>query len=481
MASLKRTLSPMKALGTTISVTSVMTGIVPLTQNALGAGGPVMLVFGFAFASLMASSIALSLADIASGFPNVKGGLIEYSRRLAPPKLRRLSSWVTSTASCAFSFALFGTAAIQLATGSNPGRWVTVFIHIIISILFGAVNALHLNVDIVSMIWHLVGPIVVFLTIAASVRSPPTANWILTHFENQTGWASSFYVILLGLMQGAFTMTGYDAPIHTMHSIEDAAWKVPQGILFGFLISFAIGELLILTLLYGIGNLQEILNPAISGISSIEIFVHLIGNFGVACMIVIFMGTFFFCGQGILKACSTIGHELAVSGAFPKSQYLSQAMTSAVAMELNLVYCIPVALRLFFPSPTRFQSGPFSLGRYSRPIALIAITWSVLCVFIFSLPGFYPITAQDMNYASILLVATISIIIGYWYFSARHWFDLEQPLESQWLKSKAETMIEHTLPRAITSEGSPQERDLDEIENWLDHLERDLRDLRELK
>lgn len=53
-----------------------------------------MMVFGFAFASMMAFTIAVSLADIASGFPGVKGGLIEYSRRLAPEKYSRLSSWV---------------------------------------------------------------------------------------------------------------------------------------------------------------------------------------------------------------------------------------------------------------------------------------------------------------------------------------------------------------------------------------------------
>lgn len=84
----------MQALAATITVTSVMSGIVPLTQIALTSGGPVMMVFGFAFTSLMAFTMALSLADIASGFPNVKGGLIEYSRRLAPEKYKRLSSWV---------------------------------------------------------------------------------------------------------------------------------------------------------------------------------------------------------------------------------------------------------------------------------------------------------------------------------------------------------------------------------------------------
>src|SRR5690348_9191452 len=105
-------------------------------------------------------------------------------------------------------------------------------------------------------------------------------------------------------------MTGYDAPIHTMYNIKNAAWKVPQGIFIGFLVSFTMGTTLILTLLYGISDLSAIINPTISGVSAIEIFSHLIGHFGTTCIIVIFVGTFFFCGQGVLKACSQVGQEL---------------------------------------------------------------------------------------------------------------------------------------------------------------------------
>lgn len=119
-------------------------------------------------------------------------------------------------------------------------------------------------------------------------------------------------------------MTGYDAPIHTSYGIKDAALKVPQGILYGFMVSFTMGEILILTFLFGINDIKAIINPAVSGISAVEIFVLLISSFGTTCILVIFIGTFFFCGQGILKACSEIGLELAVSGAFPKSEYLSQ-------------------------------------------------------------------------------------------------------------------------------------------------------------
>ncbi|KAG0270804.1 hypothetical protein BGZ95_001511 [Linnemannia exigua] len=526
-------------------------------QITLTSGGPVIMVFGFVFVFLITSTIALSLADIASGFPNVKGGLIEYSRRLAPPRLRRISAWfvgwlhfaafVTGSSSCAFSFALFTSAAIQIATGYAPQRWITVLIHIIVSTLFGAINAYNIKIDMISVVWHVVGPIIVLLTIATANRNPPSATWVFTHFENQTGWSSSFYVTLVGLSQAAFTMTGYDAPIHTMYNVKNAAWKIPEGIFIGLLVSFTMGTLVIITLLYGINDLNAIVNPTISGVSSIEIFLHLIGHFGTTCIIIIFIGTFFFCGQGVLKACSQVGQELAVSGAFPKSKYLAkltpagqparmgwlsagiscaigllylfnttalQALTSAVASELNLVYTVPIGLRLFYPNPTVFQPGPFSLGCFRRPIALIAISWSIFGVFIFSLPGIYPVTIDNMNYASVLLLSTVGLTMGYWFFSARHWFDLDQNEGEKGTSSLAGGIsnVSGRVPSfrsggagvgeigcmrevrgglsgmtAASSssdmmieagtEGECDDKDLDEIENWIDHLERDLRSL----
>lgn len=140
----------------------------------------------------------------------------------------------TGATSCAFSFALFATSAIEIATGAVPQRWVTVLIHCIVSVAFGAINALHINVDLASgmldlmfkrscscgdsllirantpscpplnsraAVWHVLGPIVVLLTIAASSTHPPPPSWVFTHFENQTGWTNSFYVTLLGLVQ----------------------------------------------------------------------------------------------------------------------------------------------------------------------------------------------------------------------------------------------------------------------------------------
>ncbi|KAF9303390.1 hypothetical protein BGZ74_003828 [Mortierella antarctica] len=469
-------------------------------EQELASGGPVMMVFGFAFSGLMAFTIALSLADISSGFPNVKGGLIEYSRRLAPPHLKRISSWVvgwlhfsafvTGVTECAFSLALFATSAIEIATGVVPQRWVTVLIHVAVSIAFGFINAFKINIDMLSVAWHFMGPIVVLITIAASNKDPPSISWVFTHFENQTGFHNTLYVVLLGLVQGAFTMTGYDAPIHTAYNMPNAAWQVPQGIICGFLVSFFMGEVLILTLLFGIKgqDLASILNPVVTGNGVIEIF-------------------------GILKTVSEIGHELATKGAFPRSEYLAQvgpqgqparvgwlcvgmssfigmlylgnttllgAMSSALAIELNLVYTIPVALRLVYPNPSSFQPGPFSLGRFREPIAMVATWWSVTGTIIFSIPGVYPITAENMNYASVLLLATLGFILGYWYYSARHWFGLSAELDLDRKRISSAIELEqlghaYSARYSVASKGDPGfDTELDEIENWLDNLERDL-------
>ncbi|KAF9338338.1 hypothetical protein BG006_005320 [Podila minutissima] len=525
LESLKRALAPLQAIAAAITVSSVMSGIVPLTQQELASGGPVMMVFGFAFAGLMAFTIALSLADISSGFPNVKGGLIEYSRRLAPPHLKRISSWVvgwlhfsafvTGVTECAFSLALFATSAIEIATGVMPPRWVTVLIHVAVSIAFGFINAFKINIDMLSVAWHFAGPIVVLITIAASNKDPPSISWVFTHFENQTGFHNTLYVVLLGLVQGAFTMTGYDAPIHTAYNMPNAAWQVPQGIICGFLVSFFMGEVLILTLLFGIKgqDLASILNPVVTGNGVIEIFVHLISRAGTSCILVIFIGTLFFCGQGILKAVSEIGHELATKGAFPRSEYLAQvgpqgqparvgwlcvgissftgmlylgnttllgAMSSALAIEMNLVYTIPVALRLVYPNPSSFQPGPFSLGRFREPIAMVATWWSVTGTIIFSIPGVYPITPENMNYASVLLLATLGFILGYWYYSARHWFGLSAELDLNRKRISSAIELEqlghaYSARYSVASKGDPgYDTELDEIENWLDNLERDL-------
>lgn len=99
-------------------------------------------------------------------------------------------------------------------------------------------------------------------------------------------------------------------------------------------------------------------------------------------------------------------------------------------------------------------------------------------VFVFSLPGTYPITAENMNYASILLFSTLAFILGYWHFSAKNWFGKQKKQSEFHDEKRARMVAERGLPMTIVTEGPMQEKDLDEIEDWIDNLERDLRDMK---
>ena len=54
-----------------------------------------------------------------------------------------------------------------------------------------------------------------------------SAVFVFGHFVNNTGWGSTFYVALLGLLLAQYTFTGYDASAHMTEETRDAATAGP--------------------------------------------------------------------------------------------------------------------------------------------------------------------------------------------------------------------------------------------------------------
>lgn len=67
--------------------------------------------------------------------------------------------------------------------------------------------------------WHLVGTVIIVVSLLVCTRNTPqSAKFVFTDFENHTGWESPGYVMLLGLLQSQFSMTGYDSAAHMVSS-----------------------------------------------------------------------------------------------------------------------------------------------------------------------------------------------------------------------------------------------------------------------
>ena len=69
-----------------------------------------------------------------------------------------------------------------------------------------------------------------------------------------------------------------------------------------------------------------------------------------------------------------------------------------------------------------FVPGPWTLGRWSRPIGTIATIWVVFIAILFLLPQFVPVRSDTFNYAPVALGVVILFAGGWWVLSAKNWF-----------------------------------------------------------
>jgi len=69
-----------------------------------------------------------------------------------------------------------------------------------------------------------------------------------------------------------------------------------------------------------------------------------------------------------------------------------------------------------------FQAGPWNLGRWSRPIGIVATIWVVFIAILFMLPQVAPVRTDTFNYAPIAVGAVVLFAGGWWLISAKNWF-----------------------------------------------------------
>jgi hypothetical protein len=97
------------------------------------------------------------------------------------------------------------------------------------------------------------------------------------------------------------------------------------------------------------------------------------------------------------------------------------AITSIAVIGLYIAYGIPILLRLLAGS--KFQRGPWHLGRWSALVGWIAVIWIVCITILFVLPQAAPgNTLATFNFAIVAVAVVLIYSGGYWFLSAKNWF-----------------------------------------------------------
>ena len=93
---------------------------------------------------------------------------------------------------------------------------------------------------------------------------------------------------------------------------------------------------------------------------------------------------------------------------------------SIATIGLYISYGIPIALRVW--NRRDFKRGPFHLGKFSYPVAIVAVLWICLISIVFILPQANPVNSQSLNYAIVAVGIVVLYSVGFWLVSARKWF-----------------------------------------------------------
>ncbi|MDX2811971.1 amino acid permease [Streptomyces sp. PA03-5A] len=463
---LARRMSAFSNFAVSFTIISVLSGCLTLYAFGMNTGGPAVITWGWLAVGLMTLVVGLAMAEICSSYPT-SAGLYYWAHRLAPPRSAAAWAWfagwfnvlgqVAVTAGIDFGAASFLNAYLDLQFGfsSTPGHTIVLFAAILL--LHGLLNTFGVRIvallNDISVWWHVLGVGLIVGALAFVPDRHQSTSFVFTHFVNNTGWGSGIYVVLLGLLMAQYTFTGYDASAHMTEETHDAATAGPRGIVRSIWISWIAGFVLLLGFTYAIRSYDDVLDTP-TGVPPAQILIDGLGDVGGKLLLLVVIGAQLFCGMASVTANSRMIYAFSRDGALPFSAvwhrinprtktptnavwlaalgalvlglpYLINltayaAVTSIAVIGLYIAYVIPTFLRL--GKGDDFERGPWHLGRWSRPIGVIAVTWVVFITVLFMLPQVSPVTVDTFNYAPIAVLVVLGFAATWWFVSARHWF-----------------------------------------------------------
>ncbi|KAK2462642.1 hypothetical protein APHAL10511_005375 [Amanita phalloides] len=99
------------------------------------------------------------------------------------------------------------------------------------------------------------------------------------------------------------------------------------------------------------------------------------------------------------------------------------AVFSVMVISQYMSYSIPICARHL--ARDKFKRGPFHLGKWSLPVAIVAVCWMGLMSLIFCFPANPSPGASDMNYAAIVFGGVLILATMYFYvpkYGGMYWF-----------------------------------------------------------
>ncbi|TFK37632.1 APC amino acid permease [Crucibulum laeve] len=467
----KRAFTPLEVFGIAFSIIGLLPSIASVLFYAIPNGGGPAMVWGWAVASVFILLVGMSMAELASAAPT-SGGLYFWTYSLSSPRWRNLLCWIVgyantigsiaSVASIDWGCAVQVMAAATIGSGGSfqPtnaqtfGVYACVIItHAVICCLGTQVLARLQTVYVVLNVLLCLA-VIIALPIATPAEFKNTAKFALWDFTNLNGWPNG-YAFILSFLAPLWTICSFDSSVHISEEASNAATAVPWAIVWAIGIAGLLGWAINMSLAFCMGtDLQALYN---SDQPMAQIFFNSFGQKGTLAIWAIFVLVQYMMGSSMLLAASRQAFAFSRDSALPFSNWLyrmngytktpvntvwydamlalalgllvfagDQAINAVFAISvtgLYIAYSIPIAAR--FIGDNDFKPGPFTLGIFGLPVAIVSVSF----MFFMSVVFFFPTTpnpaVEDMNY-TIVVLGGIMILSVIWYYFPKyggvHWF-----------------------------------------------------------
>ncbi|KAL9064763.1 MAG: hypothetical protein Q9157_007715 [Trypethelium eluteriae] len=233
---------------------------------------------------------------------------------------------------------------------------------------------------------------------------------------------------------------------------HDAAIRGPVAIRAAVFVSGVVGWMLTITFCFCLSDLDAIIASP-TGLPAAQIFLNAGGRAGGTTMLFFVILVQFFTGCSAMLANARMAYAFARDDAFPFSSFWSRinslthtpvnavwlvvffctclnligmgstqtivSIFNVTAPALDLSYIAVVVAHIVYAHRVQFIEGPYTLGRWGRPVNAVAITWVVFISTILFFPTTRPVTPENMNYAVCVAAFIALFSLTWWCVGAR--------------------------------------------------------------
>ncbi|KAF2742169.1 polyamine transporter TPO5 [Sporormia fimetaria CBS 119925] len=459
---LPRNLSMLSILGMSFAIMAVPFGLSTTMYITLTDGQSVTILYGWILVSLISLCIAASLAEICAVYPTA-GGVYYWSAMLATPKYAPVASWVTGwltlvgnwTLAVSINFAggqLILSAITLWKEDYVPTQYQTVLMFWAVMLLCMSINIFGAKyLDIINKVciyWTGASVLIILITLLSMADTKRSGKFVFGHYDaSQSGWPSG-WAFFVGLLQAAYTLTGYGMVAALCEEVQHPAREVPKAIVLSVVAAGITGVIYLIPILFVLPDVRLLLDVA-NGQPIGLLFKTVTGSSGGGFgLLFLILGIWLFAGVGALTAASRCTFAFARDGAIPGSRiwkrvdkrfdiplyalFLStlvgcllgliyfgssaafNSFTGVATICLSTSYGLPILVSVL-RKREKVKYSTFSLGKFGFAINIATLCWICLATVLFCMPVSLPVEADAMNYASVVFAgfAGISVV---WYF-----------------------------------------------------------------